>query len=104
MVSKNSTGVCVAAQFGLLHILEVMLVPQGQEKRAEITTKRNYGETRLYLVAANGYYPTVELLLDEGAGIGVQDGFHGNTLQVASDRNYEVIVKLLLDKGIEDNT
>jgi ankyrin repeat protein len=100
---KNSTGAHLAAQFGLSHILEVLLIPQGQERKAEITIKDSYGQTLLYLAAANGHRLTVELLVDAGAEVNAQDGQYGNALQAASFGGHEATVKLLLKKGAEVN-
>jgi ankyrin repeat protein len=46
----------------------------------------------------------VALLLEKGANVDAQDGFHGNALQAASNGGYDTIVTLLLEKGANVNT
>jgi ankyrin repeat protein len=100
---KNSTGAHLAARFGLSLTMEAMLGPQGQERESDLTRKDSEGQTPLYLAAANGHCPTVELLIDKGAKINALGGMYNNAVQVASEGGHEAVVKLLLEKGAEVN-
>ena len=46
----------------------------------------------------------MQLLLDKGADINSQGGFHGNALQAASYRGFKEVAQLLLDNGADVNT
>jgi len=50
----------------------------------------------LQAASARGYEGIVKLLLEKGADVNAQGGWHGNALQAASARGHEGIVKLLL--------
>ena len=45
-----------------------------------------------------------ESFLNEGADINTQGSYYSNALQAASDRGYNQIVQILLDKGADINT
>ncbi|OAG12718.1 ankyrin [Paraphaeosphaeria sporulosa] len=98
---KASTGAHLAARFGLSCILEALLLPEGQEREADLTKKDSRGHTLLYLAAANGHCLTAGWLINNGANVNAQGGGYGNALQAASYGGHEAIVKLLLDKGAE---
>ncbi|EDU40458.1 ankyrin repeat domain containing protein [Pyrenophora tritici-repentis Pt-1C-BFP] len=100
---KNSTGLHLAARFGISSTLEKLLSSQGQEKKLVLERKDSYDQALLYLAADNGHYGTTELLLEKGADVNAQGGEYGNALQAASARGHEAIVKLLLDKGADVN-
>ncbi|KAF1961004.1 ankyrin [Byssothecium circinans] len=98
---KGSTGLHLAARFGLSVTLEDMLPSQGEERAIALQKKDSYSQTLLYLAAENGYCGTTELLLDKGADVNAEGGRYGNALQAASEGGHEATVKLLLDKGAD---
>jgi len=57
----------------------------------------------LYYAALLGLREVVKMLLNKGADVNAQGGYHGNPLQAASAEDHEAVVKLLLDKGADVN-
>jgi hypothetical protein len=57
----------------------------------------------LHAAAYMGLLERVQLLLESGADVNFQGGYHGTALQAACIRAHEVIVKLLLKNGAEVN-
>ncbi|KAJ1328910.1 ankyrin repeat domain-containing protein 50 [Microdochium nivale] len=57
----------------------------------------------LYYASFVGLLYAAQLLLDKGADINTQGGFHGSALQAASSGGHEKVVQLLLDKGADIN-
>lgn len=57
----------------------------------------------LTVVSLFGHDAFVRMLLDEGADINAQCGYHGNALQAASAGGHEQVVKMLLNNKAEVN-
>ncbi|EOA85575.1 uncharacterized protein SETTUDRAFT_169699, partial [Exserohilum turcica Et28A] len=124
---KDSTGLHLAARFGLAIVLETLLLNQVGETTSILEERDSEGQTLLHLAAEHGHHRTVKLLLDKGADVhagrgrygnalqaasargheavgadvNAQGGGYSNALQAASARGYEAVVKLLLDKGAD---
>ncbi|KAI9766598.1 MAG: hypothetical protein M1840_006409 [Geoglossum simile] len=100
---KETTGLHLTAQFGLLCLTKELLSMLGGNIAISTDSRDSYGRSPLWLAAAYGHGVVVKLLLEKGADVNAQDGFYGNTLRMASYRGHEQIVKLLLDKGADIN-
>ena len=63
------------------------------------------GRLHLALIAAaeNGHTAVVRLLLEHGAEINTNEGWHGNALRAAAINDRESVVRLLLEKGADVN-
>ncbi|OLN87733.1 Ankyrin repeat domain-containing protein 50-like protein 3 [Colletotrichum chlorophyti] len=61
------------------------------------------GQTPLIWGSLEGHKKIVQMLLDNGADVSVQDRPSGNALLAASARGHEKIVQMLLDKGVDVN-
>jgi hypothetical protein len=74
--------------------------------RRSLNAERELGNipTPLYYASRSGLNEIVSLLiLETGADVNAQGGYHGNALQAASARGHDKIVALLLDKGADVN-
>ncbi|KAH7345940.1 hypothetical protein BKA66DRAFT_325499 [Pyrenochaeta sp. MPI-SDFR-AT-0127] len=98
---KDSTGLHLTARFGLLTVLEALLLNQVRKTALVLERRDGYGQTPLYLAAQHGHQRMVKLLLDKGADVNAQGGSYGNALYAASVKGHEQVVKLLLDKGAD---
>ena len=101
--SKDSTGLHLAARFGLAIVLETLLLNQVGETTSTLEKRDSKGQTLLHLAAEHGHHRMVKLLLDKGADVNAQGGEYGNALHAASVAGHEAIVKLLLNKGANVN-
>ncbi|KAI9768507.1 MAG: hypothetical protein M1839_004029 [Geoglossum umbratile] len=100
---RETTGLHLTAQFGLLCLTRRLLSILGGDIAISIDSRDSHGETPLLLAVAYGRNVVVKLLLDKGAGVNAQGGEYGNALYMASSGGHEQIVKLLLDKGANVN-
>ena len=101
-VSRQMTGVHVAAYFGLREAM-IALFENGYDPNARDT----YGGTSLSWAAGNGHEVVVKLLLaKEGINPDSKDTRHGRTpLSWAAWRGHEAVVKLLLAKeGVDPDS
>lgn len=62
----------------------------------------HYGDA-LQAASSGGHQKIVRLLLERGADINANSGFHGNALQVASAGGHQDLVYFFLDNGAEVN-
>ncbi|KAF2226318.1 hypothetical protein BDZ85DRAFT_191534, partial [Elsinoe ampelina] len=53
----------------------------------------------LYCAAATGLLWKSKLLIEKGANVNAEGGYHGNALQAAAFRGHEAVIKLLIEKG-----
>jgi ankyrin repeat protein len=85
---KDSTGLHLAAPFGLSGLLENMLLSRREERAIAIYKIDRDGQTSLYLAAENRNSNAVKLLLKKGADTNAQSRRYGdgNALQAASSR------------------
>ena len=101
---KDSTGCHLAAHFGLLNVLEVLLPSQTGELAMALKERNSYDQDVLYIAAEHGHHKMVKLLLDKGADVNAQsEQYSINALMAASLEGHEQMVKLLLDKGADVN-
>lgn len=56
----------------------------------------------LYSMAENGDVEAVKVLPNTKADVNAQGGYYGNALQAASRNGHEAVVRLLLDKGAQE--
>ena len=61
--------------------------------------KSNFGGTALHRAAASGHEAVVRLLLENGAGVDVQDKLGATALRGAAASGHEAVVRLLLENG-----
>lgn len=100
---KTTTGLHLAARFGLSSVIENMLVNAGQEKGSLLCSKDSYKETLLYTAVYNGHYRATKLLLKEGAEVNSIGERCCGALQAASSGGHKAIVELLIDNGASVN-
>ena len=97
------TALHYTAQFGLAGITERVLAAVDEPVTKVVNAKDSEGDSPLFIAAWNGHGEMIKTLLDKGAEVNAQGGYHGNALQAASARGHEQVVKILLDKGVEVN-
>ena len=91
---KDSTGLHIAAHFGLAYIMDILL-----SKGASTAAKDSLGETALHRAARNGHERAVGLLLERGANIEAEDNEGWTALHSAVAGGNAAVVLLLLEKG-----
>jgi ankyrin repeat domain-containing protein 50 len=89
----------LAAFNGHEMVLELLLA----NKKLDLETKDESGQTALILGSQFGYEKVVQMLLDQGAEANAQGGHYGNALQAVSAGGREKVVQMLLDQGAEVN-
>ena len=96
---RNSTGLHIAASFGLSKIVGLLL-----ENGAEVAARTKGGGTVLSEAARNGHETVVRLLLEKGADVDAKDSSEQTALSKAAQNGHEKVVRLLLEKGANVNT
>lgn len=71
------------------------------EGRATATSLEQ--QTPLHIAAMTGYLPSVQLLLDNGAPLGAEDGYGRIELYYAAANGHMSVVELLLHRGANAN-
>ncbi|KAL8740703.1 MAG: hypothetical protein Q9190_006623 [Brigantiaea leucoxantha] len=97
-INKEWTGLQLASQLRLVHVIEVFL-----NEGADVNAKGGDHGTALIIASSRGHFQIVQLLLDNGANINAQGGFHGNALCAASFTGEYEIVQLLLENRADVN-
>jgi hypothetical protein len=92
--AKDSTGLHIAAQFGLECIMDIL-----HSKGANIAAKDSFGETASHKAAKNGHEKAVGLPLERGANIEVEDNEGCTALHKAVTGGNAAVVLLLLENG-----
>ncbi|KAF1953955.1 hypothetical protein CC80DRAFT_476890 [Byssothecium circinans] len=77
---KGSTGLHLAARFGLSLVLKAMLPDQAHERIITIEKRNSKSQTPLFLAAKHGHYTAVELLIQSGANVNAEGGMYSNAL------------------------
>jgi ankyrin repeat protein len=92
-VSKNMTGVHLAAYYGLTETIAALL-----EKGHDPNAKDVYGRTPLWFAAANGHQAAAKLLLKKGDidPDSHDTQFRRTPLSYAAEKGHDAVVKLLL--------
>ncbi|GAB1213098.1 hypothetical protein ATERTT37_002247 [Aspergillus terreus] len=92
------TGLHVAAHFGLVKLVEVLLNGQHDTSPEDVNKW-----TPLHWAAAYGHQDVVKLLLDKGADPNVGYSYGWTSLQLAAANGHQDVVKLLLDNDADPN-
>ena len=91
------------------HVVEMLQIASSARPSASALSRGFFSHRSLdagltlYSEVQKGDLETVKMLLDAGADVNAQGGFHGNALQVASHRGYRNVVGLLLENGADVN-
>jgi len=93
----GSNEIILAARINDVEILELLL----NTSPHKINAKDHGGSTALHCAAYEGYRGVVELLLDKGADIDVEEALGLTPLHMASSEGHIEVVKLLLDRGAD---
>ncbi|ENH99093.1 hypothetical protein COCC4DRAFT_66736 [Bipolaris maydis ATCC 48331] len=101
LYAQNSTGLHLAALFGLSRVLEVMLPEQEEERANALRRRDSLGQDLLYIASSAGHDRT--MLLDKGADPYAGIRRSNTALYIASKYGYKEIVKMLLEKCVEIN-
>jgi len=80
---------------------EVLKMSELNTPDTDITTS---GETGLHIAGNNGNIAVVGRLLQVGADVNAQGGYHDNALYAASAKGHDQIVQWLLEEGADVNT
>ena len=95
----NGSRLYYACYVGLLAPAQDLI-----DKGADVNAKGGYYNYALSAASAGGHREIVELLLDKGADVNVEEGGgYSNALSAASAGGHREVVKLLLDKGADVN-
>ncbi|KAI3187091.1 hypothetical protein DTO032C6_3869 [Penicillium roqueforti] len=84
------------------HEQEVHLILGGD--KSDVNTPDDTGIYPVIWASLNGHDRTVELLLDRGADVNAQGGYHGNALQAACSSGHDTIAQMLLERGADVKT
>ena len=101
---KNMTSFHLTAHFGLLHILEELLLQPETDVVTLADMKNADGDTPLNLASACGHDNVVKALLNKGFDANAPNGRYGCALQAASFTGREHIVELLINNSADINT
>lgn len=97
-ISRHDNSYCSsldwAIYLGLKDIVDLLLQSY---TNAELTSSVYTSWTPLMYAAASGFEDMVQMLLNRGANVQVQNEDNGTALQIAATNGYSDIVKLLLD-------
>lgn len=97
--SKRVERIRLAMQSGSLALLVHLL----ESEKSDMKTRDMKIKAYVHDAIMERRSDAIEVLLDEGVGINVQDGDFGSALCIASCRGYLAIVGLLLDRGVDVN-
>jgi ankyrin repeat protein len=95
----DMNNIRLAAFNGHEMVLELLLA----NKKLDLETKDESGQTALILGSQFGYEKVVQMLLDQGAEVNTEGGDYDNALQVSSAGGHEKVVQMMLDQGAEMN-
>ncbi|KAL1602368.1 hypothetical protein SLS60_005784 [Paraconiothyrium brasiliense] len=97
---RHKNFIHLAAQFGLDSLLKKLLEKAEGKEMLLASSKRGYGDTGLFIAAANGHDKIVGLLIDR-VGLNLIRGEDGDAFQEAASRGHEQVVNVLLDNGAD---
>lgn len=88
--SIGNTALMYAAQTGLLEVMKLMI-----QKGANIETRNSFGNTALLHAAMNGRTEIIKELIRKGVNLDVKNNGGFTALQLAKNKNYKNIVRLI---------
>jgi ankyrin repeat protein len=98
---KGTTGVHIAAFFGLGWAITDLLRIRSDVENIDINSRDSYGWTPLLFAVENGHEAVVKLLLETGkVDVNLGDYLRQTPLWIAAWNGNEAVVKLLLETGV----
>ena len=80
-----------------------LLLQNGADVHAKLIDSKNLDNTPLHAACwaqADGQKEIVEILIEFGANVNAEDGFNWTALHLAAKNGFDLVVKVLLTKGI----
>lgn len=99
---SGETALHIAARFGHLKCVEILLEGSGDHKADMELSEKSFAWTPLHIAAVDGHLPVAQLLAEAGAEVGKKDAFGWTAKEHAALRGHMDIANLLLRYTVDE--